>query len=765
MGGAAIWNQGTVEAIVNEGQITAVEGYAIWNTGTITQGVINRGLLKGDVVLGTADLIVSGTQSQIQGHTSARHITVALDGGGSAFRSEGTVAATGDLTFQQGRTVIQHGWQGQTVAVDAGVAPGMAAEVVLGPNGVLASMSSTQALQIGGSGGDSRITLQNGGYLGAATSRIAIGAGGALQVGAGSHSPAGVLHTASLATLTNAEVIDLQDASARVLLNFTADAPLRVDAQLTGAGQVQQQAGHTVLMAANSYSGGTVLKSGRIDVGHDQALGTGTLSMDDGTTLGFVANGLTIANPLVMTGTKDPILDTQNHDATYAGAISGAGFLSKQGSGTLTLSSTDNRYTGDTVVEAGRLRAGATRAFSAQSHHAVLPGAVLDLGGFDQQLLGLDLPAAASVVMGPSAGTAGMQLTVTGPWRGGGTVYMRTALAGDGAISDRLVLDGPGAAISGTTRLHVRNVAAASDVALTVGDGILVVEGRNGASTTAQRGQDGFVLDDVRGYVTGGAFEYRLYPGDHHGAGDNWYLRNLTAPGLLSYRVEAPLLAGLPQQLRQADMGMLANLHQRRGEGAPLPMPAGRTSWARMLSVEPQLQQTGTVAQHSTGRLSGWQAGVDLYAQGRTVVGGYLGQLQGDVQVAGFASGVSNKQVGYNQLRNRYLGLYASMGSEQGTYLDAVLQGVDYRSLTHGNEVGGSQAARTDGRGWQASLEMGMPWVLGASSWQLEPQAQWVYRHMRLEDTGLQNARVTHRADSDWLLRLGARLQGRWSSG
>ncbi len=75
---------------------------------------------------------------------------------------------------------------------------------------------------------------------------------------------------------------------------------------------------------------------GRIDLGHGQALGTGALAMDDGTTLGFSAQGLTIANAnaIRMTGTNDPTFDTGAYSAMPTGGISGGADLTKEGSGT-----------------------------------------------------------------------------------------------------------------------------------------------------------------------------------------------------------------------------------------------------------------------------------------------------------------------------------------------------------------------------------------------------------------------------------------------
>ena len=54
-----------------------------------------------------------------------------------------------------------------------------------------------------------------------------------------------------------------------------------------------------------------------------------------------------------------------------------------------------------------------------------------------------------------------------------------------------------------------------------------------------------------------------------------------------------------------------------------------------------------------------------------------MGQLDGDMKVRGFASGIADQAVGRNGLRSDYLGGYATWrGSEglAGLYVDGVLQ-------------------------------------------------------------------------------------------
>ncbi|MDZ4359398.1 MAG: autotransporter-associated beta strand repeat-containing protein, partial [Variovorax sp.] len=117
------------------------------------------------------------------------------------------------------------------------------------------------------------------------------------------------------------------EGAGRVLLGAKAltTGALNTDTEISGVisgvggSLVKVGTGTLTLSGENTHTGGTALRQGRLNVGHSQALGTGTLSMDDDTTLGFSANGLTIANPIQLTGNNDPLIDT----GAFNGALSG----------------------------------------------------------------------------------------------------------------------------------------------------------------------------------------------------------------------------------------------------------------------------------------------------------------------------------------------------------------------------------------------------------------------------------------------------------
>jgi fibronectin-binding autotransporter adhesin len=560
---------------------------------------------------------------------------------------------------------------------------------------------------------------------------------------------------------------------AKALTTGALNADTEVSGVISGVGGslVKVGTGALTLSGANTYTGGTALRQGRLNVAHNDALGTGALTMDDDTTLGFAADGLTIANAIQLTGKNDPVIDTGAFSGTLGGGISGGGFITKEGTGTLILLGT-NTYSGSTNVAQGTLRAGAANTFSASSAHSVAAGATLDLAGFNQTVASLANSGTVSL-MGTTPGTT---LTVNGNYVGNnGVLKLGTALNAAGP-SDRLVIDG--GAASGKTSVQFANLGGLG--ALTGASGIEVITAQNGATTTAQTTKDAFSL--AGGQVNAGAYEYRLYAADASGAGENWYLRSSipgatppTMPGapdaptmpVTTYRAEASLYAALPNQLRQGNLAMLGDLRKRVGDDdvkgtATAPTGPDRHAWARVLSTDIDIQQGGTVSPTSKGRLTGFQAGTDLLATSSVRAGLYVGQLDGDASVNGFASGVNNLRTGRTDLRSQYVGVYGTYTGDSGFYADAVVQSGRHRYTVQSNIGAGAEGK---GNSLLGSIEVGQSFSLGGSGWSIEPQLQLIHQHLDLGNSTILGAVVQPDADSGWIARAGVRVKGQIDTG
>jgi outer membrane autotransporter protein len=531
------------------------------------------------------------------------------------------------------------------------------------------------------------------------------------------------------------------------MLKVNRSDAFTLDGVISGSGALNQVGtSTTVLTGSNTYTGGTTIAAG-------------TLQLGNGGTIGSIVGDVTNNGSLAVNRADTFKLD---------GAISGTGSFKQMGAGATVLAGA-NSYTGVTDVLQGTLAAGAHNAFSRNSAHDVAAGAMLDLAGYDQTLSSLSNSGTVRL----HGNTPGTVLKVTGPYVGNdGTLQVGTVLGTDDSASDKVLLSGSTGIASGHTSVQVTNVGGLG--ALTTGNGIAVIETENGASL--QPGS--FTLAGE--HVDAGAYEYRLYQ-TAQGAS---LKSTITPPPLppqppapepsptpepspepepvVAYRPEVPLLSALPAQLRQADLAMLGDWHKRMGDdSAQSATGQGRRAWGRVLRTDPTIRQQGTVSPESRGHMTGFQAGLDLYADQNVRAGLYVGQLEGDMSTTGFASGVEHKYVGFNTLRSRYLGLYGTWQDASGLYVDAVLQGADYRSVLHTAED--CSEATTKGSGWLASLEVGKPYALN-HQWQVEPQAQIIYRQMSLDDTALSSTTVQNQAANDWMLRLGARVKGSFAT-
>lgn len=196
--------------------------------------------------------------------------------------------------------------------------------------------------------------------------------------------------------------------------------------------------GTWLLRGANTYSGGTNIQGGLLNVDSDAELGAPpavpatnitfgragtTYSQPPTFTLQFAANMTLNANrsttlvSAVITGA----FDTQNFDVAYGGIISGLGKFAKQGAGTLTLTG-PSTYSGATTISAGTLllgNGGTVGSLSPSS--AITNNGALLINRSNAAVQGVDFSSAAITGSGKfiQAGAGTTTLTAANTYGGG----------------------------------------------------------------------------------------------------------------------------------------------------------------------------------------------------------------------------------------------------------------------------------------------------------------------------------------------------------
>jgi len=184
--------------------------------------------------------------------------------------------------------------------------------------------------------------------------------------------------------------------------NMGSGATLTESGLIGGTGGLTMSTGTGTLLlsGANTYLGTTTISSGVLQLGNASAVQNSTVSVGatNGLTFGtglspFTLGGLSGASNFALsdTGSSAVTINVGNNSAnsTYSGVMSGAGGLSKIGTGTLTLSSA-NTYAGATSISAGTVQLGVANAIPGGAGKGdVTVNGTLDLHTFSETINGL----------------------------------------------------------------------------------------------------------------------------------------------------------------------------------------------------------------------------------------------------------------------------------------------------------------------------------------------------------------------------------------
>ena len=838
---------------------TGASGNTLTNTGTVTTSGNNA--RAASLLGGNGTINNSGTLTT-NGHDAP---AVYMQGNNNTLNNSGTIQTTGTATSggsvdavvsntlgssftatinnQAGGRIISNNGigvrstNGATTITNAGLIQGGGGTAIQGGNGNVTLILQTGSQIIGaanGGGGTNTVTLQGTGTASNAFTNFqsltmagtdwtwaGTGTFSTALVQSGTLNLTGTLGTTTasvVATVNNGATLQANASNLPLsvtdngLVRFQQDSAGTYTGTISGSGAVEKTGAGTLTVSGNNtYAGGTTLTQGTLSASADGALGasTGALTLNGGTLQFGSAFNLASGRAVSITANNGTI-DTQGFNSTVAQNITGAGSLTKLGSGTLTLNGA-NSYVGGTNISAGSVIVGdgtsASAALSGGGPVAIASGATLGgYGSVTGNVTNSGTLAVANAVTGLSGGATGNfqingnltnagtiqlggsgignTLTVAGNYVGqSGTIGLNTYLGTDGSASDKLIVSG--GSVSGSSTLKVTNVGGPG--AQTMADGIQVVQTTNGGTTSA----GAFTLSG--GTVNAGAFSYYLMKGGAAaGSGDNWYLRNTvtattpTAPttpaegtptaiaeaiaeatpgagAIPIYRESVPLYAEAPAVARQLGLLQIDTFHDRQGEQGLLTengsLPA---AWARVWGGNTKLSQKGDVNPSFDGTVWGMQAGQDLYADTqsnghRNHYGVLVGFSRAVGDVNGFALAQQGLGVGSLQVNAYDLGGYWTHVAPSGWYTDAILMGSVLTVRTSANDnVRGS----SNGKAVTGSVEAGLPIPL-AQNLTLEPQAQLVWRWTSLNAFNDGASDVSWNNGNTFLARAGARLQ--WS--
>ena len=236
-------------------------------------------------------------------------------------------------------------------------------------------------------------------------------------------------------------------------------------------------AGTLILGNANTYTGGTIMGSGTVQVGNNASLGTGSLSFSAAATLQAGAT-VALANNISVASGATANIDSQANTLTLSGIVSSAdatAVFNKIGSGTLIVTGT-NTFTGTVSVNGGTMQLGdgvTNGSFTAASITTVNSTLAFNTVG---------TVTVANTITGTGAvvqkGANTVTLTGANTFSGGlninsGTVSLGTATTTDPAGSGNITM------ANGTTLLLPGFGASTTPTYSTIGNNIIVANGAN----------------------------------------------------------------------------------------------------------------------------------------------------------------------------------------------------------------------------------------------------------------------------------------------
>jgi autotransporter-associated beta strand protein len=430
-GGTTI-SAGTLQ-IGNGGAAGSITG-AVTDNAAFTIDLSSSLTLSG-IISGTGSLTQAGTGTTIltgadtySGGTTISAGTLQIGSGGTTGSITGNVSDNGALTFDLSSSVT---FSGVVSGAGSLSQAGTGTTILTGADTYSGGTTiSAGTLQIGNGSTTGSITgnVSDNGKLAIdlstsfALGGVISGAGSLTQSGTGATTLTGA-DTYSGGTTISAGTLQIGNGgtAGSITGNVTDSATLTIDLSsgltlngvISGTGKLTQiGAGTTSLTGADTYSGGTTISSGTLQIGNGGTTGSITGNVTDN-----AAFAIDLSSSL-----------------TLSGVISGSGSLTQTGTGTTILTGADT-YSGGTTVNAGTLQIGSGGSTGS------ITGNVTDNGAF-----AFDLSSSvtfSSVISGTGSltqtGTGTTILTGADTYSGGTTISAGTLQIGNGGTAGSII--------------------------------------------------------------------------------------------------------------------------------------------------------------------------------------------------------------------------------------------------------------------------------------------------------------------------------------
>ena len=354
--------------------------------------------ITGDVAL-TGSLTVSAGNLTLEGDLTATSVSIAsgasltwandsttaysgvISGAGSLTKSgagvltlSGTNTYTGATTVSAGSLIVSGSLASSAIDVASGAQLAFDTAAASSYAGVISgagtlTKSGVGALTLTGTNTYTGATSITGGTLRISSAGNLQGTSGVTLAGGTLQATSTLALDKSIALGSGGGAFEVANSGDTLTLSgVISDAVSGTAGSLTKTGS-----GTLSLTGTNTYTGGTNINGGTVNIVADANLGdaSGGLTFNGGT---LQLGADVVSSRAVTLNASGGTFDTNGHDLTLNGTVSGTGGLTKTGLGTLTLSG-DATYTGPTSIQAGTLSLGGS---SSSSSMDVASGATLN---------------------------------------------------------------------------------------------------------------------------------------------------------------------------------------------------------------------------------------------------------------------------------------------------------------------------------------------------------------------------------------------------